>query len=352
MKRLIFLLLTLVSIAATAQHLGIKLGNTQQLKIFGFAQGHFDYQNTDGVERNDFNFKHVVLIADGSITDKLSFRLMTDFVSPDIYLLLQEYYAQYDFAPWLKLRVGQFKQPYTIENIMIPTLIGALSSNESVRYLAGIVGDPLYGLMAGRDQGVMLTGDLLPAADGHNWLGYSIGIFNGAGVNQRDNNNAKDVIAMLNFNPWKEVQLSASMQIGQGTARNASPFSGIMAGEKYTRNRWSVGLKAHYGRVMLRSEWMAGQDGHTPLHGGYAELWITTLPKLDIVLDIDHVNRNTDLSRAEQELLPSATQNTNYTAGLQYWFHRQCRIATHYTYTDRPTAPATHLWATQLQLMF
>ena len=352
-KILLVLLFVAFGAMAYSQNSLLQLGDVQKISLHGFAQANYDYTSVNGTTSNDFNFKHVVLIADASLTDRLSFRLMTDMASPNnLYLLLQEYYAQYNFAPWLKVRMGQFKTPYTIENVMIPTLIGALNMNESVRYMAGVVGDPLYGLMAGRDQGIMVMGDLLPDGDNRPLMSYSIGLFNGAGVNQRDNNDNKDLVAMLNVMPLKDVQLSASCIVGRGTARADSPFSGIVTGEEYTRNRWSVGVKAKFWRLNVRGEWMGGVDGSTPMCGGYAELWIRTLPKLDVVLDIDYLNRNSDLSLEQQKAIPSAVQTTNYTVGLQYWIYRTCRIATQYVYSDSPTAPVTHLWATQVQMAF
>lgn len=352
-KILLFTLLTVLNTIAYSQTSFLSIGDVQKLSLHGFAQANYDYTNNAGKETNDFNFKHVVLIADASLTERLSFRLMADMASPQhLYLLLQEYYAQYTFAPWLKVRMGQFKTPYTIENVMPPTLIGALNTNSSVCYMAGVVSDPLYGLMTGRDQGIMLSGEVLHGSDGHALMSYSVGLFNGAGVNQRDNNRSKDLVAMLNIIPIKEVQLTASCIIGRGTARNDSPFSGITSGEEYRRNRWSAGVKAHYERITFRGEWMGGVDGNTPMCGGYAELWIRTLPKLDVVLDIDYLNRNSTLDKEQQKMVPQATQTTNYMIGLQYWIYRNCRIATQYVHTASPSAPTSHLWATQVQMAF
>lgn len=353
MKRpLLSILLLLLAAAATAQPISLTLGEHQKVSLRGFAQGHYEYAWDGKSNRNDFNLKHVVLIADVNLMERLSFRFMPDFASPRIDLLLQEYYAQYDIARWLKVRMGQFKQPYTIENVMPPTLLGVLNMNESARYMAGVVGDPLYGFHAGRDLGLMLTGELIEDDNGHAWIEYSIGVFNGAGANQRDRNNSKDVIASLSIRPMKEVQLHFSCIIGEGTAETASPFADVAAGSDYTRNRWSLGLRAHKGRYTLRGEWMSGRDGHTDMMGGYAELWITMLPRLDMVLDIDYLNRNITLSHPEQELLPLPTQTSNYCIGLQYWIHKQCRIATQYIFTQSPTAPAHHQWNTQMQVAF
>ena len=47
-------------------------------------------------------------------------------------------------------------------------------------------------------------------ARGYNILSYNLGIFNGAGINKADNNDAKDVVARLIFKPSKELSLSAS----------------------------------------------------------------------------------------------------------------------------------------------
>ena len=332
--------------------LKISFGDIAQLRFMGYAQAHYELTSEAGVQSNEFSVKRVILMAEARFMQKLSAFIMVDAASSVANKHLHEFYIQYDFVPQFKLRIGQFKQPFMLENIIAPCLLNTLNMNESTRYLAGVAGDPLYGNMVGRDLGLMATGDLIKANDGHYWLNYSAGIFNGTGLNVRDNNKHKDFIAMLNVRPITGLTLSTSCIIGKGNARNESPFNTVAQGEDYTRNRWSAGLEFKRGRVNLRGEWAWGKDGKVNSRGGYVELAVRTLPKLDVVFDFDHLNRNTALSRAEQELLPRATSSCSYLVGLQYWIYKRCRVASQYIYSDRRTGPDAHQWVTQVQVAF
>ena len=333
------------------QPLNIHIGPSR-LTLFGYAQTQLEVAKTGTVSSSSFNLSRVILMADAQLTRRLSFFLMLDAASTQAAKHLHEYYAQYAFMPQLKVRVGQFKTPYTMENILSPTLLGTVNINEGTRYMAGIAGDPLYGNYAGRDMGAMITGDAIKARDGHNVLNYSLGVFNGAGMNMKDNNRHKDVAAMINVLPVANVTLNASMILGKGHAQTADPWDVVAEGQDYTRNRWSVGTEMRFSPLQLRTELMGGKNGKIGNRAFYAELWIHLIPRLDLVLDYDYLDKNTGLSKAEREALPQWTRTSNYLAGLQYWLYKKCRISTQYIYSDRNLGPDTRMWVTQFQVAF
>lgn len=333
------------------QPLNIHIGPSK-LTLFGYAQGRYEMSKTGGETENSFSIARIILMANAELTRKLSFFLMLDVGTTQASKILHEYYAQYAFLPELKLRVGQFKTPYTMENIISPTLLGNVNIGEGTRYMAGIAGDPLYGNYAGRDLGVMLTGDAIKARDDHRYLNYSVGVFNGAGINTRDNNRHKDVVAMLNVLPTKDITLSASMILGKGNARDVDQFDAVEQGKDYTRNRWSVGAEVNWSPLKLRTEYMGGKNGSIGNRAFYAELWCRLFRGLDVVLNYDHLNKNTSLSKEEREALHSWSSTNNYLVGLQYWFYKKCRLSTQYVYSDRNLGPDTKAWITQLQIAF
>ena len=67
----------------------------------------------------------------------------------------------------------------------------------------------------GRDAGIMFTGDFFKYKT---WklFNYSIGVFNGTGMNQKENNSQKDIIGQLNITPIKSLMLSSSFILGTG----------------------------------------------------------------------------------------------------------------------------------------
>ena len=333
------------------QPLNIHIGPSR-LSLFGYAQTQFDVTKTGPESKNSFSMTRIIFMADAQLTRKLSFFLMIDAASTQASKHLHEYYAQYAFLPELKVRVGQFKTPYTLENIISPTMLGTVNLNEGTRYMAGVAGDPLYGNYVGRDVGAMITGDALKARDGHYYLNYSLGVFNGAGMNLRDNNNHKDVVAMLNVLPTKNITLSGSFVIGKGNAQTDDMFGTIAQGTDYTRNRWSVGAEVNYKPLKLRTEYMAGKNGDINNRAFYAELWCRIFRNFDIVLDYDYLDKNTALSKDVRDALPAWTRTSNYLVGLQYWVYKACRINTQYIFSDLNTGPDTKSWLTQFQIAF
>ena len=124
------------------QPLNIHIGPSK-LTLFGYAQGKYDMTKTGGATDNSFSIARIILMANAELTRRLSFFVMLDVGTTQASKILHEYYAQYAFLPELKLRVGQFKTPYSMENIISPTLLGNININEGTRYMAGIAGDPL-----------------------------------------------------------------------------------------------------------------------------------------------------------------------------------------------------------------
>ena len=333
------------------QPLNIHIGPSK-LTLFGYAQTQFDMTKIGPETKNSFSMTRVILMANAELTRKLSFFLMVDVASTQSSKHLHEYYAQYAFMPELKVRVGQFKTPYTMENIISPTLLGTVNLNEGTRYMAGVAGDPLYGNYVGRDVGAMITGDAIKARDGHYYLNYSVGVFNGAGMNLRDNNKHKDVAAMLNVLPTKNITLSGSFIIGKGNAQADDMFGTIAQATDYTRNRWSVGAEVKWNPLKLRTEYMAGKNGDIKNRAFYAELWCRLFRNFDVVLDYDYLDKNTALCKDAREAMPAWTRTSNYLVGLQYWVYKKCRISTQYIYSDRNIGPDTKAWITQFQIAF
>lgn len=333
------------------QPLNIHIGPSK-LTLFGYAQTQFEMSKTGPETKNTFSMTRIILMANAELTRKLSFFLMIDAASTQAAKHLHEYYAQYAFLPELKLRIGQFKTPYTMENIISPTLLGNVNINEGTRYMAGIAGDPLYGNYAGRDLGAMITGDAIKARDSHYYLNYSVGVFNGAGMNLRDNNKHKDVVVMLNVLPTKDITLSGSFVIGKGNAQADDMFGTIAQGNDYTRNRWSVGAEVNWKPLKLRTEYMGGKNGDIKNRAFYAELWCRLYRGLDIVLDYDYLDKNTALSKETRDAFPVWTRTNNYLVGLQYWVYKKCRISTQYVFSDRNIGPDTKAWITQFQVAF
>ena len=279
---------------------------TSRITFNGYAQAGYSWQNTNNVNRNDFNLKRTLLWAKARITDRWSFLFMHDFSS-----VVQEYYTDYRFSndKALTVRLGQFKHSYSMENPLSPTQLELVDVySQAVLYLAGEGPDPLNGVNYGRDMGLMVFGDLF-----NNHLHYELAVMNGQGVNRRDGNKHK----------------------GKGHAVGEAAWNpGVKVGDDYTRDRYSIGAEVKTGAyapgkykearpVSVRAEWLGGKDGDVGSRGGYITTCVPLIEGIDLVASADYYDRNTSLDYDQ----------TQATMGLQYWFYKKCRVQLQYTYT-------------------
>jgi hypothetical protein len=253
--------------------------------------------------------------------------------------MLLEVYTDYRILPGLKVRIGEFKVPYTIENELSPTTVELINCySQSVCYLAGVSGsDVACGMTSGRDIGAMVHGGLL-----NDLLCYKLAIMNGQGLNIKDKNNQKDIVGNLMVNPLKWLSVGGSFIKGTGHAIADSEITGIRAGENYTKNRWSIGGIITTTPFSLRSEYLAGKDGGVKSDGFYATGCYRMLRNFDLVASYDYFNANKAVSRKQ----------TNYIAGLQYWFYPKCRLQAQYTFCDRNKGKDSNLFQAQVQVRF
>lgn len=300
---------------------------TSRITFNGYAQGGYSWQDANSKNRNDFNLKRTLLWAKARITDRWSFLFMHDFSS-----VVQEFYTDYRLSndKSLTVRVGQFKHSYTLENPLSPTMLELIDVySQAVLYLAGEGPDPLNGVNYGRDMGAMIYGDVL-----NGYLHYELALMNGQGINRRDGNNKKDVIARLDVRPIDGLRIVATAQKGTGNAVGTAAWNPeIKVGDDYTRDRYSVGAEYKTGQfapgkykearpISLRGEWLGGKDGKVGSRGGYLTACVPLTNGWDIVASGETFNRNTSVDGWTQ---------TNATIGFQYWFYKKCRFQVQYT---------------------
>jgi hypothetical protein len=300
---------------------------TERITFNGYAQGGWSYQDANDVKTNSYNLKRTLLWAKARITDRWSFLFMHDFSS-----VVQEFYTDYRITKdnALTVRLGQFKHSYTMENPLSPTMLELIDVySQAVLYLAGEGPDPLNGVNYGRDQGLMVYGDLLGKK-----LHYELALMSGQGINRKDQNNQKDFIARLEVRPFDGFRVVGSGYLGTGCAVGTAAWNPeIQVGDNYKRNRYSVGAEyktqpytgSKYKEARpasIRAEWLGGKDGDVKSRGGYVTMAIPVVDALDVVASGETFDRNTGVDGWDQ---------TNLTVGLQYWYYKKCRLQLQYT---------------------
>ena len=300
---------------------------TSRVTFNGYAQAGWSYQDPNGTKTNSYNLKRTLLWAKARITDRWSFLFMHDFNS-----VVQEFYTDYLVTndKSLTVRFGQFKHSFTMENPLSPTQLELIDVySQAVLYLAGEGPDPLNGVNYGRDQGLMIYGDLF-----NDVVHYELALMSGQGINRKDQNNQKDFIAKLELRPIEGLRLVGSGYLGTGHAVDTAAWNpGIKVGDNYRRNRISAGAEYKFGNcaegrykearpISVRAELLMGKDGNVTSRGGYLTACVPLVSGIDLVASGDYYDRNKNVSGWKQ---------LNLTGGLQYWFYKKCRLQMQYT---------------------
>lgn len=294
----------------------------RQIQISGYTQ--IRYQALDEKKKNDgFDVRRARMDLKGNFTSFFSYRLQADFAgSPK----LMDAYAEIKVSDYFQITVGQFRIPFSMENLASMNKFELIDFSQAVEALTAR-GKDVIGNQNGRDIGVQIGGALLK--NGNSTLvEYRLGIFNGSGINLADTaNEAKDIAGRLIVNPVKGLSVGASYYNGWDKAiKPTAEFKG----KSQTRNRFGLEISYTATRLTLKGEYIHGKDGKTDRAGWYAWAGYYIIPqKLQIVAKYDTFDPNT-----------SSTKNitTNYVGGLNYNFNTWSRIQAFYTVREEQGA--------------
>ncbi|MBP5614118.1 MAG: hypothetical protein J6X35_08275 [Bacteroidales bacterium] len=230
-----------------------KMGEPSKLKISGWAQVQYQSVWQDGkAVTESFRIRRARLSADGQLHPMLTYKLQADFGNSPA---LVDAYLKLRFCDAFSLQAGQFKTPFTIESGISPMNLEYIDYGEPIQKLAGY--SDICGIgRQGRDIGLMAIGRLF-AVDGRekpfHLLHYSLGVFNGNGINNTDANLHKDVVGKLDIHPWlPTLTLSASLYEGVWKQQE---------NRDYKRERSAVGVQYDDKKLVLRGEYLWGHTG-------------------------------------------------------------------------------------------
>lgn len=323
-----------------AQRVRNVFGNTPYLKINGYGLFTYKYRN-DVKNHNNAEPRVIFLWAQGQLTKTFSYMFMGELVDPLIY----EFYGDWTPTKEFKLRVGQQKTPFSLENPISLTALETIYYTRSISSLVAMA-DDVTKLQngknnTGRDIGIQAYGSLLPMGD-HDFILYNIGLYQGSGLVSSDQNNTKDLVGTVMLQPVKGWRISGGAYFGEATYKlDNEEFA-----KDHVRNRWALSSDYKTDRINARVEWLHGNDGGIKKEGLYGSALYYFIPKkFNAVLKADYFNKNKDIQ----------AEVVDYTAGVNYYFYNECRFQLNYTYLDyskKWDAKNSHLFAAQMQIVF
>lgn len=295
-------------------------------RLSGYVQAGYEWSD----ESSSFFIKRVRLDLRGALARKLDYRVQLEFASSP---KIVDAYLQYRPFRQLNFKLGEYKIPFTIENtdyvplkfelieypLALQRLMG-FAEPIGGRYIGGVMqgGETLKD--TGRDMGLTLYGTLVEC-EGRALLSYDVGVLNGAGINLKDNNRSKDVVARLMFRPVRGLTLSGSW------------YGGEYGADCLERQRVSAGVCYDRGRGVVRGEWIGGRTGYAATEeyaagtfdssGWYVLGGVRLTPTLMPVVRYDTLLPDTASADSRQ---------TNWTAGILWHPVRPLRCQLNYTY--------------------
>ena len=182
------------------------------VKLSGYGMTQYQYSGQKGKKSNSFNIRMGRIALEGRIANDFYWKTQIQFNGNTSDLgsspRMVDLFAEWQKYSYFKVKIGQFKNPFTFENPMHPIDQGFMGYSQNVSKLAGFSDRSGKHTSNGRDIGLQLQGDFLKNANGRNLLHYQIGVFNGQGINAKDVDNQKNVIGGV----W--VMPVAGMRIG------------------------------------------------------------------------------------------------------------------------------------------
>jgi len=312
------------------QH-GITIGS-RALQLSGLVQTEYEGFQQSTVN-NTFLLHRARLDVKGDINDNWNYEVYTEFAGT---VKLLDAYTTYKIADYLKFSAGQFKIPFSLENLIADSQLDFIDRSQVVNALAARSTD-VIGNQNGRDIGIQINGSFAKI-DNRYLFDYTLGLFNGAGYDvTTDNNNHKDLSGRLTVHPVQNLDVSGDFYNGVGN------YGTPAKNEKRDRE----GLDARYviGPVAIQAEYDKGTDGIIKRDGWYGQATYFVVPqKLQLAAKYDTYDPN--------EITANVRTN-DYTGGVNYFFNKWARFTINYVdRREEVTQIKNNIFEAQLQLTF
>ena len=357
-KRLLLTLLaTMMLLPVLAQGENEKKAIFTPPKFSGFAMASYQATFQDGNNSNSFDLRLVRASIEGRILDDFYYKIQGQINGNPTTLgsspRLVDYFMEWQKFDFFRVKLGQFKRPFTYENPMNPIDQGFMSYSQPVSKLAGFSDRDGMHASNGRDIGLQFQGDFLKNGSGRNLLHYQVGVFNGQGINIKDVDERKDIIGGAWVMPISGMRLGAFGWEGSYARKSSGNIVSLR------QHRYALSAEYKKGDLQLRTEYIhstglgfattyqKSADGNDATIKTYTDKNGNEVAndKSDGIyaLAIVPVVPSKLMAKARYDLYrPTASSvaaKTNYEVGLNYRFCKYLEVQTEYCFThDRALA--------------
>jgi len=284
-----------------------------------------------GDDLSSFDIRRARVDLKGNLTKDVDYRFQIDFASSPKIL---DIYVRWKLNKYFGLEAGQFKIPFSIENACSPLTLETIENAQVISKLSDY--DDVAGIKSnGRDVGLMLSGEAIKIDD-RNLIKYSLGIFNGTGINVSDKNKDKDISGIIQLYPVKGLSFAGYVYSGKFYMDADNPYA--------SRFRIGAGIEYRNSILHIRTEYIKGKTDDKKSEGSYCLGGYSITKSIEALARVDYFTNDTSSSSNAQ---------IYYLGGIDWHINEHLRIQVNYTYkTFRGTTNNTSTVATQLTAMF
>lgn len=299
--------------------------NMNSLTPIGFLQQQFTH-HSDADDAPAFTIYRARVGFTKDITNLISVNLVAGAVEPpNRNPQLVNAFVDFKIDPRLQIRTGQFLVPFGLEGPEPIFLNPAIERSLAVRRLNT--------LSMFRDIGIRASGSMT-------WFNYAVAFVNGAGANNPEQNDPKDVMGRIGIAPVEHLELGLSGHLGRYEP-------GGISNDHYRRYRAGADFTYQFDPVMVRGEYIVREDdfpGDNSIsrQGGYILGAYRFENNWQPLVRFEYYDPDTS---ADNDYL------TSWTAGINYYFSGQTRISANYEFRDdRNNADFGNLFTVQMQI--
>jgi len=269
------------------------------VQLNGYVQvryTHYWDTGTDG-----FRIRRARLGFKGEILKNINFKLQVDGARSPILL---DAAVEISSIPYATLSFGQFKVPFSQENLTSSSALDLVNRTQTVEQLC-----PAQDIgAAGRDIGVTVHGKF-------SIVEYTLGVFNGSGINRTDTNDQKDMVGRLVFRPFNFFTFGVSHYSGDQR---------IFGGAHVNRDRTGVDVFLSKGPAFLKGEYIFARDDQYERSGWYVRGAYSFIPeKLQALINYDSYDLGLALAGNRRDAL---------TLGVNWYFSQKTKLQINYAH--------------------
>ena len=304
------------------------------MKFGGYIIGKFNWRDEDNTEENGgFDLRFLRLYVDGKVYQDFYYKFQLEVngaPGEDKGPRIVDAFVEWQKFDCFRVKMGQFKRSFGFENPYSPLNVGLGSYSQATMKLASIGDRNGEHKSSGRDLGLQVQGDLFPAKDGHKWLHYQIGVFNGQGINHTDKDKQKDLIGGLWISPIKNLCIGGFGWNGTYVNEKYNANAPGNTQKKVKRVRWGAGVK-YESDWSVRGEYMSSVGGVTTdvTQPRRSDAWYATLGA-PVMKNLKIYGRY-DCYRAAKTW---NSLKTDYGLAANYYLGKNLIFQLNYTFTD------------------